>query len=150
MQLIKDGKIIENKWTHLADDMAIHNGNITISVSRWLAEKEQLQDHQGDLGLRIDTNENIEDISGDLEKFKLIELNFPAFTDGRAFSHARLLRNKYQYKDEIRAVGKFMTDQVFYLSRVGVNAFNLNDPKDIPIAISTLQDFSVKYQVSTH
>ena len=150
MQLIKDSKIIENNWTYLADDAPLQNGDITVSIARWHAEKHQLQNRQGDLGIRIDTSERIEDIADDLHKFKLIELNFPAFTDGRAFSHARRLRHHYHYKDEIRAVGNFITDQVFYLSRVGINAFNFNNPEDLPIAIASLKDFSVKYQASTN
>ena len=149
MQLIKDSAIIENTWTYVADDAPLQNGDITISVCRWHTEKQQLKNRQGNLGIRIDTFDAIEDIAGDLNEFKLIELNFPAFTDGRVFSQARLLRNQYQYNDEIRAVGNFMSDQVFYLSRVGVNAFKLNDSADLPIAIQSLKDFSVKYQAST-
>ncbi|MBC8392295.1 MAG: DUF934 domain-containing protein, partial [Deltaproteobacteria bacterium] len=79
---------------------------------------------------------------------QLIELDFPAFTDGRIFSHAWLLRGRYNYQGEIRATGHFMPDQVFYLSRVGVNAFNLEKTEDLPVALSNLNDFSVNYQKS--
>jgi uncharacterized protein (DUF934 family) len=88
-------------------------------------------------------------ISADLSSFKLIELDFPVFADGRSFSQARLLRSRYGYQAEIRAVGRYMTDQIFYLQRVGVDAFELDNPKDIEHALVASNDFSVRYQASS-
>ena len=150
MQIIKDGRIIEDNWTYLSDNDALTTEQTCVSVARWQSEKTQLSEHNGKLGIRIDPTDNIEEIADDLKNFRLIEINFPVFTDGRGFSLARLLRSRYQYKGEIRAVGNFIPDQMYYLSRVGVNAFKLNNPDDLAGALSTLNDFSVKYQESSH
>ncbi len=150
MKIIKDKQIIEDSWQHIADDEEIGNGDITVSLSRWSSEKNTLANHSGNIGVRIAPADNVADIADDLNKINLIAVELPAFTDGRAFSHARLLRSRYGYEGEIRAVGKYMADQAFYLQRVGVNAFELEDTEEYPAVISTLNDFTVKYQASTN
>lgn len=150
MQIIKDKQLVENSWTYVADGEALTEGDITVSLNRWLTEKAQLQSRQGKVGIRLESDTDINVLAGDIEKLPLIELDFPVFTDGRAFSHARLLRDSLGYQGEIRAVGKFMADQAFYLSRVGVNSFAMDNANDLTVALSTLNDFSVTYQVSTN
>jgi uncharacterized protein (DUF934 family) len=146
MQIIKDKQIVENTYRYLADDENLSNGNITVSLARWLQEKAQLLSHDGQVGLRLTIEDDVALIADDLNKIALIELNFPAFTDGRLFSRAKLLRIRFGYQGEIRAVGNFMLDQVFYLSKIGVNAFHLNNEEQLPVALATLDDFSISYQ----
>ncbi|WP_198243785.1 DUF934 domain-containing protein [methane-oxidizing endosymbiont of Gigantopelta aegis] len=146
MQIIKDRQIIENNWSFIEDDQALPTGNVIISVSRWQTGKPQLQQHVAQLGLRLQPSDNVADIAQDLAHFDLIDLHFPVFTDGRGFSQAKLLRDRYQYAGEIRASGNFMVDQVFYMTKVGINAFELNNEKQLPLAISLMDDFSVSYQ----
>jgi uncharacterized protein (DUF934 family) len=146
MQIIKDKQIVENTYRYLADDESLSNGNITVSLARWLQEKAQLLSHDGQVGLRLTIEDDVALIAEDLNKIALIELNFPAFTDGRLFSRAKLLRIRFGYQGEIRAVGNFMLDQVFYLSKIGVNAFHLNNEEQLPVALATLDDFSISYQ----
>jgi len=150
MKIIKDKQIIEDNWTHIADSDEITDGDITVSLSRWTKEKAELSNHQGNIGIRISPADKVEDIAADLKNVKLIAVEFPAFTDGRAFSHARLLRSRYNYDGEIRAIGNYMPDQVFYLTRVGVNAFQFENPEQLNLALSTMDDFTVKYQASTN
>ncbi|MGR9116624.1 MAG: DUF934 domain-containing protein [Gammaproteobacteria bacterium] len=150
MQIIKDKKIIEDHWQHAPDDADLPQGDITVSTTRWHKEKQQLLNRPGKIGLRLDSREAIEDIAEDLNRIDLIELNFSAFTDGRSFTQAWLLRNRFNYSGEIRAVGNFMIDQVFYLHRTGVNAFALAQSDKLPVALSTLNDFSVAYQPSVN
>ena len=150
MKIIKDKQIIEDNWTHIADSDEITDGDITVSLSRWKKEKTDLSNHQGDIGIRISPADSVEDIATDLKNVKLVAVEFPAFTDGRAFSHARLLRSRYGFEGEIRAIGNYMPDQVFYLTRVGVNAFQLENPEQLKLALSTMDDFTVKYQVSSN
>jgi len=150
MKIIKDKQIIEDSWTHVADNEDISNGDITVSLARWKKEKTELSNHQGNIGIRVSPADTVEDIAADLKNVNLIAVEFPAFTDGRAFSHARLLRSRYGYEGEIRAIGNYMPDQVFYLTRVGVNAFQLENPEQLELALSTMNDFTVKYQVSTN
>ena len=150
MKIIKDKQIVEDSWTHIADSDEITNGDITVSLSRWKKEKSDLNKHQGNIGIRISPADTVGDIATDLKNVKLVAVEFPAFTDGRAFSHARLLRSRYGFDGEIRAIGNYMPDQVFYLTRVGVNAFQLENPEQLKLALSTMDDFTVKYQVSTN
>ena len=146
MQIIKDKQLIEDNWDFIADDTPITTGNISISIDRWQTEKQALMNRDGLLGVRLNSETDITEIIADLANFQLIEVNFPAFTDGRAFTQAKLLRSRYDYQGEIRAVGHFMRDQVYYLGQVGVNAFNPTDWQDLSGAIKSLDDFSVSYQ----
>jgi uncharacterized protein (DUF934 family) len=148
MQIIKDKQIIEDTWSHIADDGEITAGNISVSLARWEHDKQQLQAHDGKLGVRIGPVDSVDGIAPDLKDIQLIELDFPDFADGRLFSHAWLLRKRYNYQGEIRATGHYMPDQAFYLSRVGVNAFNPEKAEDLNVVLSHLNDFTVKYQNS--
>ncbi len=146
MQIIKDQQIIANNWQYIADNDSLPTGNITVSLTRWLQNQVQLQQHTGQIGVRIEADADINLLTKNLTKITLIELNFPAFTDGRGFSQARLLRDNLQYQGELRAIGNYMLDQVFYLTKVGVNAFALKTVKELETALSTMQDFSYSYQ----
>ncbi|MCI0654410.1 MAG: DUF934 domain-containing protein [Methylococcaceae bacterium] len=149
MRLIKNREIIEDHWVHIADDPIPLEGCISVSTARWKAEREDLLARDGELGLRISPEDPIEDFAGDLKHFQLIGLEFPTFTDGRLFSVAAMLRRHYHYKGEIRALGGFIRDQIFFLSRVGVNSFEMKDTSDLEEALSALDDFSVRYQTAS-
>jgi len=148
MKIIKDKKITEDNWTHLADSDDITIGNVSVSLSRWKEEKKVLSNHKGDIGIRLSPSDTIEEIANDLNTLSSVILDFPAFTDGRSFSQARILRGQYNFDGEIRAIGKYMPDQIFYLSRVGVNAFQLENTSQLNLALSLLNDFTVNYQQS--
>jgi uncharacterized protein (DUF934 family) len=150
MQIIKDQEIIENTWSYVEDDAELKTGDICVSLARWQQDKAQLLNHSGKIGIRIAPADSVADIADDLKHIDLIELNFPAFSDGRAFSQAWMLRGRHHYQGEIRATGQCMPDQVYYLARVGVNAFNFAKPEDLPVALSALNDFTVNYQKSIH
>jgi uncharacterized protein (DUF934 family) len=149
MKIIKDKQITDDNWTHIADNDEISTGNITVTFSRWKKEKEVLSHHKGEIGIRLLPSDAIEEIASILKSINAVVLEFPAFTDGRSFSQARLLRDQYKFEGEIRAVGNFMPDQVFYLSRVGVNAFQLEKPEELNSALLLLNDFTVTYQKSS-
>jgi uncharacterized protein (DUF934 family) len=149
MKIIKDKQIIEDSWLHIADDAEMVDGDITVSLSRWQKQAPELTSHKGAIGIRLAPTDIVEDIADDLQKISLIALEFPAFTDGRSFTQAKLLRSRYGFDGEIRAIGHYMPDQVFYLSRVGVNSFQLETPEETDVALSTMSDFTVNYQSST-
>ncbi len=143
MQIIKNNQLIENHWTYLEDDVPVIAGNICVSLARWNAEKGELSKHAGNLGVRLSSTDDITSLGSDLGLFALIELNFENFADGRSFTQAYLLRNRYGFQGEIRAVGSYLADQAFQLSRVGVNGFN---PENLVQTQATLNDFTVFYQ----
>ncbi len=149
MQIIKDRKVIENQWQHLDDDARAVDGNITVSLSRWKTTKDALKTRHGNLGLRITSGDSIEEFADNLNELDMICLDFPVFVDGRLFSTARILRGRYGYKGELRAMGNFIRDQIFFLSRVGVDSFELHTPEDPAEALNALDEFTVKYQESS-
>ncbi|CAG7856572.1 hypothetical protein MCAMS1_01105 [biofilm metagenome] len=150
MQIIKDKQIVEDHWTCLPDDAELTGGDITVSAARLQQQGDALFKHQGKLGVRIEPDDNVATISAYLPKLSLIELHFPQMADGRLFSHAWLLRNRYGYSGELRATGFFVPDQVFYLSRVGVNSFYPKRPEALAVTLASLKDFSVNYQPSVN
>ena len=97
----------------------------------------------------LDSHENVDEIADDLEGITAIALNFPKFTDGRAYSAAALLRTRYGFKGEIRAIGDVLRDQLFSYQRVGFDAFALRADKDPVDALKAFEEFSEVYQAST-
>jgi uncharacterized protein (DUF934 family) len=148
MEIIKDGHIVTNDWRHLGDDEVLPEQAITVSVQRWKSEKDRLLAGGVPLGLRLNSDDNLEELAADLGFFSIIVLEFRKFTDGRSFSLARLLRERYGFDRELRARGDFLRDQIFFLSRVGVNAFEPNDSANLQEMLPALQEFSVKYQAA--
>lgn len=150
MQIIKDNQLCDNAWQFIADDADLPAGDISVSFNKWQQAVAQLLNHEGKLGVRIGSADAVANIASDLDKIALVELDFPDFADGRLFSSAWLLRSRYGYQGEIRAIGHFMPDQVFYLSRVGVNAFAPAKADYLPMILANLADFTVQYQASVN
>ncbi len=148
MRLIKNREIIIDSWTFVADDSPTPNGDIVVTYNHWLTHKETLLNHAGEIGISINIEDDLDVILIDLDNFSLIALNFATFTDGRNFSRAQLLRNRYQFKGEIRATGGFHRDQIYYLNRVGFNAFELTseDNSQAEEMLSAFDEFTVHYQ----
>ena len=122
------------------------------AVGRWDQVREHahaLKARDGGLGVWLEAGEEIEEIVADLDHFQVIALNFPAFTDGRHCSSAYLLRNRYGYKGELRAIGDVLRDQLFSYQRVGFDAFALRADKDPVDALKAFEEFSEVYQAST-
>ncbi len=148
MQIIKDKQRVDNTWQFIADDAALIAGDITVSLARWQQNRADLVAHNGKVGLRLKASDSVEDFAEDLTNIKLVELDFADFSDGRSFSQAWLLRGRFDYKNEIRAIGRYLPEQVFYLSRVGVNAYASEKTTDLDAVLNNLNDFTVKYQSS--
>jgi len=148
MQIIKDKEIVEDNWLHLDDEAELAAGNITVSIARWQEQHETLANHEGGLGLRLVGDDPLEEVVPDLDSFSLIVLTFPAFTDGRCYSFARLLRDRYGYKGEIRAQGDILHDQLFYMTQCGINSFEMANPNRIADALAAFDDFSESYQTT--
>jgi uncharacterized protein (DUF934 family) len=156
--LIRDGKICKDHWFLLAadtlgdtqaDKIAEHEGDdIIVPLSCWLEIREQLRARSGKTGVWLQSNETPAALAADLSQLPLIALNFPVFSDGRAYSSARELRQNMGFEGELRAVGDVLRDQLFYMARCGFNAFALRDDQDPETALTALADFRDGYQVS--
>jgi uncharacterized protein (DUF934 family) len=146
-KLIKDHQVIEDTWLLLDKEATeIPQGAVIIPLNLWTENKDKLSDRKP-LGIWLDSDESPKLIADAINTFDLIAINFPGFNDGRGFSYARELRENHGYQGEIRAIGDFMRDQLFYLQRCGFNAFALEgaDPEK---ALASLDDFSDAYQAS--
>jgi uncharacterized protein (DUF934 family) len=153
-KLIKDGQIVENTWTLIAkpegDAAAVEVavGQVIVPFSVWNAQKDALQ-NRTDVGVWLDSDEAAELIGAEANRFPVIGVNFPLFMDGRAFSTARLLRERYGFSGELRAVGNFIRDQLCYLRRCGVNAFAFSNPDiNLEEAVNSLNDLQEYYQAA--
>lgn len=148
--LIRDGRQVADNYTDVRDRDAIPaNGAVIVSLEQWQTHRSALLARTDPVGLWLSSNEHPQAIAADTRSIALIALEFPVFRDGRAYSYARLLRDRYGFIGELRAVGDVLLEQLHYMSRVGFNAFALDS--DTPIAdLQTAQaDFSVWYQPST-
>ena len=113
-----------------------------VSLEDWRANRPA---HAGATALVISNDAALEDVAADFSGFSVIVLEFPAFKDGRAYSQARLLRERYGFAGEIRARGEILQDQLFFMVRCGVNAFEYSG-ENAKSANDALNEFSFVYQ----
>ncbi|MBL4721462.1 MAG: DUF934 domain-containing protein [Alphaproteobacteria bacterium] len=147
MPIIKNGDIVEDAWVTLSDDQTLPDGAaVIVSLTRWQSEKSALKASQWAIGVRIESSESIEDISGDISDLDLIALAFPAFTDGRAYSAARTLRDQHLYKGEIRAVGNVLRDQLSFMNRCGFDAFDVDETITLSVFKTAVAEIDDQYQ----
>lgn len=127
--LFKDGAFIADPfraWDEGDDPAAVRYTHIPLPV--FLANREAVLANPHPVGLLVSPGDRIEDVSGDLGRFASVAIQFPAFTDGRGYTSARLLSERYGYKGEIRAVGDVLADQIPLMRRCGINAFVVKHP----------------------
>ncbi|WP_417428972.1 DUF934 domain-containing protein [Kiloniella sp.] len=126
MPLIRDGRQIADKWTKLDNEAEVPAADsIIVSLDRWNSEKETLVDLGLELGVFLESNESPELIEDDLNKLSLVALNFPAFGDGRAYSYARILKERYGFEGEVRAIGDVLYDQIQLMQRCGFDTLEI-------------------------
>jgi uncharacterized protein (DUF934 family) len=148
MRVIKDRKIVDDGWTLLAPDAPIPpGGDVIVSVAQWTAFNAAPSERSGELGVVLHSDELPEQIEH-LDRLPLIAIDFPKFGDGRGYTSARLLRQRFGYTGELRAVGDVLRDQLFYMARCGIDSFALKAGKDIEGALAAFDDFSVAYQAA--
>ena len=147
MSLIKNNIIIRDTWIYIDDDTPLPaEGQVIVSLKRWQSERQLLIERQEPLGIRLKSAEGAEKIADDLAHFDLIALEFPIFKDGRAYSTARLLRERYHYKGELRAVGEVLRDQLQFMLRCGFDAFEYAGKTAPEEAISAFTEMDKFYQ----
>lgn len=150
MLLAEDGSLSDDHWRHLGEDEAVPvKGPITVSLGRWRKAEPGLRDRDpaaGPIGLRLPNTVAPPEIADDLKRFSLIVLNFPKFTDGRAYSQARLLRTRYGYTGELRADGDVLRDQLLFMKRCGFNSFVVAERAVKEDWAKAFSEFDVFYQ----
>jgi uncharacterized protein (DUF934 family) len=122
---------------------------VIVSLGRWQAERTALDGRNAPLGIRLKSDERAETIAADLDRFDVVALEFPAFKDGRAYSTARLLRERYRYTGELRAVGEVLRDQLQFMLRCGFDAFEYAGKTAADEAVAAFDEIGVVYQTTT-
>ena len=147
-QVLLDGKMVTDQWLFVGDEDPLPTGSypVAVPVSRWLADHEACIAYPGPKGIVLTNTQDLHLLDKNLQQLDLICIDFPTAVDGRGYSQARLLRQRYGYEKELRAVGDVMVDQLFLMARCGINAFSLRPGEDVIQASRFLQPFSFTYQ----
>jgi len=159
-QLLRNGRIVDDDWTYAAEASGgadapaagspaagspALDSAIIIAFDQWLADKPAWLAHPGRLGVVLQPAHKVELLVPDLPRFDLIGAEFPGPAEGRGYTQARLLRERYTFKGELRATGAIRRDQLFFLARCGFDSFELQ-PGDLSDAADALSTFSAEYQ----
>jgi uncharacterized protein (DUF934 family) len=155
--LIRHGSIVPEIWQRLDGGAQALAGlaqtnpgvaGVLVPLELWLDELRSWDELPSNVGVILRGDDDPKPLVPDLERLAVIAIDFPRFSDGRGYSVARLLRSRYGYRGEIRAVGDVLRDQLFYLQRVGFDAFQLREDQEPAAALAALRDFSEAYQAS--
>ena len=147
MPLLKNGTIAADPWQNVAEGEALPpSGPVILPFERWKAERETLLGRNTPLGVRVGNTQAVAELAPDLDRLELIVLEFPKFTDGRAYSQARLLRERYGYRNELRATGNVLRDQLLFMQRCGFDAVEFEHADPEAAWKASTATFSVFYQ----
>ena len=147
MPLVKNGKISDDAFVHVADDAPLPpDGAILISAARFLQDPEAISRRVGKTGVVWPNNRDVDDLVPYLDRLAAVALVFPTFRDGRAYSQARLLRERFLYHGELRATGQVLRDQFVFMLRAGFDAFEVRKQADAEVFAQTAKRYSVFYQ----
>lgn len=149
--LIRNRQIVANDVTLLDDEAAAPtSGKFVVTLARWQKEGTELRSLSAEVGVRLPNTADVSAIWTELQDRKLIVVDFPGFADGRAYSQARLLRDRYQFQGDILAVGgAVVRDQIAGMERSGINSFLLRADQDPKVCLTAFNDFASAYQRAT-
>ena len=133
---LKDGvyRGVEDPFTHVADDEELPPGDVILSLTRFQAEGDRLLSDGRRVGVRLEANEEVEALAYDLPRLAmvgLVALNFLKYRDGRPYTNARLLRERFKFSGQVRAVGDVLREQAGFMVRVGFDAFEPADDASV-------------------
>jgi uncharacterized protein (DUF934 family) len=147
MPLVKQGRITADAFVHVPDGAELPgDGAILISAARLLEDAEALSRRAGKTGVIWPNNRDLDDLVPYLDRLAVVALVFPSFRDGRAYSQARLLRERHGYEGELRATGQVLRDQFVFMLRAGFDAFEVKKESDAEAFAATVKRYSVFYQ----
>jgi len=147
-QLIRDGAVVDDRWTLLRDAATLADVpdgvSVIVPLALWLAHRDDLL-ARGAVGVWLAPDDDPEALADDIGRLPLIAVDFPQFTDGRGYSIGRLLRDRHGFGGELRAIGDVLRDQLFALAECGFDAFAIRDDRDAAEALSGLRDIAGVY-----
>lgn len=147
MPVVKGGRVVDDLWRDVADEAPLPEDRpAVVSLARWQNERDALVRRAAPLGVRLKSGDAASEIAADLRHFALVVIEFPKFNDGRGFSSARLLRERYGFRGEIRAAGHLIRDQLQFLARCGVDTLEAPDESWAEKWRVAQEEISVVYQ----
>jgi len=147
MPLVKDGQIAADSFVYVADDAELPgDGAVIVSAERLLKEPDALLKRAGKVGVIWPNNRDVEGLLPFLNRLAVVALVFPTFRDGRAYSQARLLRERHGYHGELRATGQVLRDQFLFMLRAGFDTLEARKQKDAEAFALTAKRYTVFYQ----
>jgi uncharacterized protein (DUF934 family) len=147
MQLVKEGRAVADTFARVADDAPVPDGvPVIVSATRFLAEAEAFARRDAPTGVIWPNNRRVAELVPHLDRLALVALVFPTFKDGRAFSQARLIRERYGFTGELRATGQVLRDQFVFMLRAGFDAFEVTKDADAAVFAEVARRYSVFYQ----
>jgi uncharacterized protein (DUF934 family) len=148
-RIILDRSIVDDLWHLVPEGEAVPaTGKIIVPLAIWLGHQADFSARAGDVGVWLKPNDEPGQLARDVTRLPLIAVSLPQFTDGRGYSIGRLLRERFGYRGELRAIGDVLRDQLFYMASVGFNAFAVQEGKSLEEALTAFDDFSEAYQTS--
>jgi len=156
-KILVDGRVAADRWRLISKAQAgnitgaetVPAGKVILPYTLWHTLAPELVSRRSQIGVWLDSDESPELLADSICTLPLIAIHFPAFTDGRGFSSARLLRERYGFTGELRAVGAFMRDQLTFLRRCGINTFVFEGEEPLEVVGQSLHDFSDAYQADS-
>lgn len=147
MPLVKNGQIAADTFIHLDDDAEIPaTGALLVPAARFIEKAEELLQRAGPVGVIWPNNRDIDELQPWLARLAAVALVFPNFRDGRAYSQARLLRERFRYRGELRATGQVLRDQFVFMLRAGFDSFEVKKDSDADAFAATARRYTVFYQ----
>jgi uncharacterized protein (DUF934 family) len=147
MPLIKNAAEIDDPYFRVLDDAPVpEEGALLLPAVRFLADAQDLAGRSGQTGVIWPNNRDVGELAPWFDKLSLVALVFPTFRDGRAYTQARLLRERFRFRGELRATGDILRDQFLFLHRSGFDAFEVKKPEDAKAFIAAIHRYSVFYQ----
>lgn len=147
MPLVKGNTVVADEFVHLVDDAEFPaDGAVLLPAERFLKDPAAALSRNGKTGVIWPNNRDIDELLPYLDQLAAIALVFPIFRDGRAYSQARLLRERHTFKGELRATGQVLRDQFMFMLRAGFDAFEVKKDKDAQVFADVAKRFSVFYQ----
>lgn len=139
MPLLSNGAVVDDPWQG-------GDTGLVIDLATWQEDREALLARNVALALTLSPSDPVESLAADVHRFTMIALDFPAFTDGRPYSAARLLRERFGYRGELRATGDVQRDQMSFMERCGFDAFQVATKDAVEDYAAAMSEISVIYQ----
>jgi uncharacterized protein (DUF934 family) len=149
MPLVKAGHVVDDAYVRVLDDAPLpDDAPVLLTAQRFIADAPELLQRSAPIGVIWPNDRKVAELAPWIDRLSLIALVFPKFRDGRAYSQARLLRERFGFRGELRATGDVLRDQFQFLLRAGFDAFEVKKPADAKVFAEAAARFSVFYQPS--